>query len=60
LFSDTRELGEELAAADLTPAALAHEQLGHRHAARLGGAVQDHLGDFDVAERNSALEPGAG
>src|SRR5438132_14003522 len=54
------ELGEELAAAGLTPAALAHQQVGHGHALRLPRAVDDHLRDVDLAGRHLALELGAG
>src|SRR5207248_3324514 len=54
------EPGEELAAAGLTPAALAHQQVRHRHAVRFPGAVDDHLGDVDLAGGHPALELGAG
>src|SRR2546425_7484749 len=54
------EPGEELVAAGLTPAALAHQQVGHGHALRLPRTVDDHLGDVDLAERHPALELGAG
>src|SRR5437762_9673361 len=50
------ELGEEPVAAGLTPSALAHQQVGDRHALRLPGTVDDHLGDVDPAERHLALE----
>ena len=43
-----RDLGEELAAARLTPAALAHQQVGDGHALGLPRAVEDHLGDVDL------------
>src|SRR5438552_7290060 len=54
------QLGEELVAAGLTPAALADQQVGHRHAVRLPRAVDDHLGDVDLAGGHPALELGAG
>ena len=47
-------------AAGLTPAALADQQVGHRHAVRLPRAVDDHLGDVDLAGGHPALELGAG
>ena len=55
-----RDLGEELAAAGLTPAALAHQQVGDRHALGLPRAVEDHLGDVDLAVGDAPLELGAG
>ncbi len=55
-----RDLGEELAAAGLTPAALAHQQVGDGHALGLPRAVEDHLGDVELAGRDAALELGAG
>ena len=39
-----RYLGEELATAGLSPAALAHQQIGDSHAVGLPRAFEDHLG----------------
>src|ERR1700719_3574630 len=55
-----RYLGEELSAADLPPAALAHQEVADRHVLSLAGAVEDHLGDVDLAERDPPLELGTG
>jgi hypothetical protein len=54
------ELGEELAAAALSPAALAHQQVDHGHAVGLPGTVEDHLRDADLARGDPALQLGAG
>src|SRR2546425_12319776 len=50
------EPGGELVAAGLTPAALAHQQVGHGHSVRLPGAADDQLGDVDPPERHPARE----
>jgi len=55
-----RELGEEFTAACLTPTALAHQQVGDRHRLGLPRAVEDHRGDAEIPQRDSALERSAG
>src|SRR5689334_15490952 len=47
---------EQTAAASATPAPLAHEQVADRHALRLPGAIDDHLYDTGVLQRNLALQ----
>ncbi len=55
-----RDLREELAAAGLSPAALAHQQVGDGHALGLPRAFEDHLGDVELAGGDAPLELGAG
>jgi hypothetical protein len=54
------ELGENFVAAHLTPAALAHQQVSHRHALGLPRTVEDHIRGFDLADCHATLERGAG
>jgi hypothetical protein len=54
-----RDLREEPAATRLAPSVLAHQQSRHRHVARLPRAVEDHLRDADLSDRDPALELGA-
>ena len=60
LLLGDRQLGEEFAAAGLTPAALAHQQVRDGHAVGLPGRVEQHLSDVDLPGRDPALELGAG
>ena len=53
-------LGQEFAAAGLTPPALAHQQVRDRHAVGLRGAVEDHLRNVDLAVGDAPLELGPG
>jgi hypothetical protein len=54
-----RQLSQELAAAGLTPATLAHQQVRDGHAVGLPGAVEEHVGDVDLPGRDPSLELGA-
>ncbi|HTR89235.1 MAG TPA: hypothetical protein VMG62_03885 [Solirubrobacteraceae bacterium] len=52
-------LGEEFARAGLAPAALAGEEVGDGHAGGLPGAVQQDIGNVELAGGDLALEAGA-
>jgi hypothetical protein len=54
------QLRQQLPAAALAPAALAHQQVGDRHALSLPGAFDDHVGGRKLAGGDSSLEVGAG
>ncbi|MGH2852943.1 MAG: hypothetical protein ACRDLF_01965 [Solirubrobacteraceae bacterium] len=54
------QLDEQFAAAALSPSALAHQQIGHRHAVRLPGAFEDDVDDVEFPCRDPPLELGAG
>jgi hypothetical protein len=53
-----RDLGQQLAAASLAPATLRSEQVRHRHALGLPGALEDQLRDVRGTRGHPALELG--
>src|SRR5919204_1018711 len=49
---------QQSAAAGATPAPLAHQKIADRHALRLPGALQDHVYDTGLLQRNPSLQLG--
>ncbi len=54
------QLVEQFAAAALSPSALADQQVRHRHAVGLPGALEDDVGSVELPRRHPPLELGAG
>ncbi len=54
------QLVEQFAAAACSPSALAHQQVSHRHAVRLPGALEDDLSSVELSCCHPPLELGAG